>query len=61
MADHYSHFPPVFVWADFRRLTGTWCMVATIYHETTDHYIGMTDLMKVGMIPLTAMCSQDRR
>ena len=47
------------MWVDFRRLTGTWCIVAMIYHEITDHYIGMTDLMKVGMIPLTAMCSQD--
>ena len=47
--------PPVFIWASPRRLTGTWCIIATTYHEGTHQVLMMTESVRAGAVPLAAL------
>ena len=39
-------FPPLFVWADARYLTGAWCVWATTYNEDAQSCITMVDIVQ---------------
>ena len=39
-------FPPLFVWADARYLTGVWCVLATTYNEDAQSCITMVDIVQ---------------
>ena len=47
--------PPLFVWADVRRLTGAWCALATTYIEGC---ITNVNLTTAGLVPLAALFEQ---
>ena len=51
-------FPPLFVWADARYLTGAWCVLDTTYNEDAQSCITMVEVTAAGIVPMTALFEQ---
>ena len=47
--------PPLFVWADVRRLTGGWCVLATTCIKDSTSNV---DITTTGLVPLAALFEQ---
>jgi hypothetical protein len=47
--------PPVFIWADLMRLTGTWCILATTYNTEPGNSLIMVQIEHTGLVPMAAL------
>ena len=47
--------PPVFIWANLMRLTGTWCILATTYNTQPGNSLIMVQIEHTGLVPIAAL------
>ena len=47
--------PPVFIWANLMRLTGTWCILATTYNTQPGNSLIMVQIEHTGLVPMAAL------